>query len=75
MDENSVWRIAGATQGSTFNNVLTLDFTGDYTSSATSSTSSVIGTFLVQSTVVSLPAAAWLFGSALVGLGFLRKRS
>lgn len=32
------------------------------------------GTFLVRSTVVPIPAAAWLFTSALAGLGFFRRR-
>jgi len=34
-----------------------------------------LGSFLVQPTVVPLPAAAWLFGSALLGLvGIKRKQ-
>jgi len=32
------------------------------------------GVFLVQSGVVPVPPAAWLFGSALAGLGWLRRR-
>ncbi|MGI9292134.1 MAG: VPLPA-CTERM sorting domain-containing protein [Gammaproteobacteria bacterium] len=32
------------------------------------------GSFLVRTSVVPIPAAAWLFGSALAGLGWLRRR-
>jgi hypothetical protein len=32
------------------------------------------GTYLVRSSVVPIPAAVWLFGSAIGGLGFLRRR-
>ena len=40
-------------------------------------TSSEYGRFVISGTVtaVPIPAAAWLFGSALVGAGFLRRRT
>jgi len=38
--------------------------------------SPMVGTYLVRSTVVPVPAAVWLFGSGLIGLiGFARKKS
>ena len=33
-----------------------------------------LGTYLVRSSVVPIPAAAWLFGSALAALGWLRRK-
>ena len=36
--------------------------------------SAIYGTFLVSTTAVPVPAAAWLFGSALAGLSFIRRR-
>lgn len=39
-----------------------------------SNTRSIVSGTLVGSAAVPIPAAAWLFGSALVGLGFLRRR-
>lgn len=33
-----------------------------------------IGTYLVRSSVVPIPAAVWLFGSALAGLGWMRRK-
>jgi hypothetical protein len=35
---------------------------------------STVGSLLVRSTVVPIPAAAWLFGSAFAGLGWLRRK-
>jgi len=32
------------------------------------------GTFLVRTSAVPIPAAVWLFGSALAGLGWMRRR-
>jgi hypothetical protein len=43
--------------------------------SSPTSTSPIIGHYLVRSSVVPVPAAAWLFGSALIGLvGIKRKK-
>ena len=32
------------------------------------------GTFLVRSSVVPIPAAVWLFGSALAAMGWVRRK-
>ena len=54
-----------------FNRVQGIDF--DWSGSS-STNFAVGGTFLVRSSVVPLPAAVWLFISALGGLGFFRRR-
>jgi hypothetical protein len=43
-----------------------------YNYETSASTSS--GTFLVQGTLVPIPASVWLFGSALAGLGWMRRK-
>lgn len=40
----------------------------------TTSTAIGFGTYLVRTSVVPVPAAIWLFGSALAGLGWLRRK-
>ena len=43
-----------------------------FTSSAANATT---GSFLVRTSVVPIPAAVWLFGSALAGLGWYKRKS
>jgi hypothetical protein len=55
--------------------ILGLDFTGDYSDQYESTADTLYGTYLVQSSVVPVPAAAWLFGSALGFLGWIKRRN
>lgn len=53
------------------------DYPGDGRHSPTNTTFPHLGSFLVRPTVVPVPSAAWLFGTALIGfasLGRLKKR-
>ncbi len=77
-DENSRWRMIGSRYdtnhpanlvfGPEFQN----DYWRDYSSQATDG-HEAFGVLLTRTSVVPIPAAAWLFGSALLGLGFLRR--
>jgi len=76
-DEDGTWRITGVlkylvddvTDYETYT-VNGLDHYGSYSGSANSS----FGTYLVRATVIPIPAAVWLFGSALAGLGWMRRK-
>ena len=50
------------------------DYPGDGRHTPTSTTSPGLGSFLVRTSVVPIPAAAWLFGSALLGLAGVARR-
>ncbi len=51
------------------------DYPGDGRHSPTNTISPNLGSFLVRTSVVPIPAAAWLFGSGLLGLiGFSRRK-
>jgi hypothetical protein len=71
-DEDEIVRFMGAQDNGNYTVVYGLEYSNVY--SETSTTSSAIGTWLVRSTVVPIPAAVWLFGSALAGLGWLRRK-
>ncbi len=52
------------------------DYPGDGRHSPTGTTNPGLGSFLVRTSVVPVPAAAWLFGSGLIGLiGMSRTRN
>jgi hypothetical protein len=71
-DEDEIVRFMGAQDNGNYTVVYGLEYSNVY--SETSTTSSAIGTWLVRSTVVPIPAAVWLFGSALAGLSWLRRK-
>ena len=50
------------------------DYPGDGRHSPTSTVTPGLGSFLVRPSVVPIPAAAWLFGSALIGLGLVKRK-
>lgn len=50
------------------------DYPGDGRYSPTSTQQTNLGSFLVRPSTVPVPAAAWLFGSALIGAGLFRRR-
>jgi hypothetical protein len=49
------------------------NYSPDYGANYDSGTSAT-GTFLVRTSAVPVPAAVWLFGSALAGLGWMRRK-
>lgn len=49
------------------------DYYSDYVSYAESGNDRY-GVFLVKASVVPIPAAVWLFGSALAGLGWMKRK-
>jgi hypothetical protein len=55
-------------------NVYGPEFIEDYSSYLYTDSGSAFGTFLVSKTVVPVPAAVWLLGSALAGLGWFRRK-
>jgi len=72
-DEDSLWKNIGTRRefgGDTV--VVGLENTGDI-SSLVANGSPSFGTYLVRTTV-PVPAAVWLFGSALAGLGWFRRK-
>lgn len=74
-DEGGIWRIFGAQYresqtGAATSTVFGLNNTVEYSAAGSDDT----GILLVRTSVVPLPAAAWLFGSALAGLGWLRRK-
>lgn len=71
-DGEYVYRDSGLYYGDTFDNVES--FSGLLFPDST--TNNGLGSFLVATSLVPVPAAAWLFGSGLLGLlGFSRKQS
>ena len=72
MDEDDIWRFMGPVRWSTSANLFTPEYFGSYQGAADNG-SYRMGTYLVRSSVVPVPAAVWLFGSALAGLGWMRR--
>jgi len=77
MDENNILRAMGAAMepsGEGYTSVLGMDFSADLSSSIETGHTN-LGFYMVRTTVVPVPAAAWLFGSGLIGLvGFARRK-
>jgi hypothetical protein len=72
-DEDDVIRFTGAriSDDHSVHYIFGLDHQNFYTSDPIFPNFS---TFLVRSSVVPIPAAVWLFGSALAGLGWMRRK-
>jgi hypothetical protein len=73
-DENGKYTLAG-TAGSHLGNttIYSPDYFGSYAGDDVYG-NSVVGVYLVRTSQVPVPAAVWLFGSALGGLGWMRRR-
>jgi hypothetical protein len=73
LDEDHIWRSMGGFLDLYYNNtvmVTGMEFTNTYSANYSHEN---FGTFLVQ-TAVPVPAAVWLFGSALAGLGWMKRK-
>jgi hypothetical protein len=55
--------------------VFGMDFQSSHPDAESTLGHSAFGTYLVRTTAVPVPAAVWLFGSALAGLGWFRRKS
>ena len=73
LDENNIWRTMGAAKNSVADFVYGLAHNSDYTIGASSGQDDQ-GIYLVRSSIVPIPAALWLFGSGLIGLGWFKRK-
>jgi hypothetical protein len=73
LDESSMWRLIGATVASDNTLIFGTDFGFDGSSDVDSGRDGY-GFSLVRTSVVPIPAAAWLFGSAILGLAGVARR-
>jgi hypothetical protein len=72
-DEDNIYRRMGVLDDTDSNFVYSAEYTPNFDSSQETGDSAT-GVFLVRSSVVPIPAAVWLFGSALAGLGWVRRK-
>jgi hypothetical protein len=74
-DNPNIYAFYGVPAGSSCTNALALSFEGtSYGANGFTSTNSFGGTLIDSPVVTPIPAAAWLFGSGLMGLVGIRKR-
>jgi len=74
-DEDGILRMMGSLHDSSRTIVYGDEFRSNFEYSRSTSGNSNFGVYLVQTSVVPVPAAAWLFGSGLIGLaGYARRK-
>jgi hypothetical protein len=73
-DEDNIYRMMGAFQNESSTQIVSNEYVTTYTGFVDGGATDK-GVYLVRSSVVPIPAAAWLFGSALAGLGWFRRKA
>ena len=74
-DESNVQRLAGVNISLAPINPLSQVLSPEYYPNYSGRTLDVVGTYLVRTSVIPIPAALWLFGSGLLGLiGMARRK-